>query len=153
MATRSSALSALLAFVLAVAGAGASVASAQTVPALDLAAIDAHLRGEVSAHRLPGLAVTVVDGDRVLMARGYGSAGGGRPITPQTQFYIGSCTKSFTALAVMQLVDEAVAGAGGEPCLARACRWASCWAFRWPWASRSVPRAVGGVCSTSFPTW
>jgi CubicO group peptidase (beta-lactamase class C family) len=76
------------------------------VPPLDPTAIDAYLQEQVTSRRLPGLAVVVVEADRVVMERGYGSAGGGRSVTPQTQFYIGSCTKSFTALAVMQLVER-----------------------------------------------
>ena len=38
-------------------------------------------------------------------ARGFGDAGGGRRVTPQTPFVLGSTAKSFTALAAMQLVD------------------------------------------------
>jgi CubicO group peptidase (beta-lactamase class C family) len=79
---------------------------ARSAPPFDLRAVDAHLQMQVAAKHLPGLAVAIVEGDRVVTARGYGSAGGGRPVTPQTQFYIGSCTKSFTALAVMQLVER-----------------------------------------------
>ena len=38
-------------------------------------------------------------------ARGFGDAGGGRRVTAQTPFVLGSTAKSFTALAAMQLVD------------------------------------------------
>jgi CubicO group peptidase (beta-lactamase class C family) len=79
---------------------------ARSAPALDLEAADAYLREQVAVHHLPGLAAAIVEGDRVVMTRGYGSAGGGRSVTADTQFYIGSCTKSFTALAVMQLVER-----------------------------------------------
>jgi CubicO group peptidase (beta-lactamase class C family) len=97
---------AFLLYILFAARLGVSVVQAQTVPPIDLNAIDAYLQEELTIHRLPGLAVAIVEGDRVLLVRGYGNAGGGKPVTPQTQFYIGSCTKSFTALAVMQLVEQ-----------------------------------------------
>jgi len=56
--------------------------------------------------RIPGLALGVVQGEHVAYLKGYGFARpGGRPVTPQTPFILGSTSKSFTALAVMQLVD------------------------------------------------
>ncbi len=73
---------------------------------LDFGAIDAFLQQQVRENRIPGLAVAIVQGDDVEFAKGYGDAAPGVPVTPQTQFYIGSVTKSFTALAVMQLVQE-----------------------------------------------
>ena len=41
----------------------------------------------------------------VLHLRGYGDAGNGRPVTPDTQFLVAFTSKSFTALAVLQLVE------------------------------------------------
>jgi CubicO group peptidase (beta-lactamase class C family) len=73
---------------------------------LDLQAIDSFLQKQVKANRIPGLAVAIVQGDEIIFARGYGEAAPGEPVTPQTQFYIGSVTKGFTALAVMQLVER-----------------------------------------------
>jgi CubicO group peptidase (beta-lactamase class C family) len=81
-------------------------ARAALAPAVDPAAVDSYLREQIAARRLPGLAVAVVADGRVVVLRGYGSAARGRPVTPRTQFFIGSCTKSFTALAVMQLVAQ-----------------------------------------------
>ena len=81
-------------------------AQAQAAPGPDLQAVDAYLQALVKANRIPGLAVAVVQGDQIIFLRGYGKAGPGRPMTPQTQLYIGSVTKSFTALAVMQLVEQ-----------------------------------------------
>lgn len=72
----------------------------------DASAIDAYLRGQVTANRLPGLAVAIVQGERVIFSQGYGEAAPGRPVTPQTQFYLGSVSKSFTALAALQLVEQ-----------------------------------------------
>jgi CubicO group peptidase (beta-lactamase class C family) len=70
------------------------------------AAIDAYVTREMHAVRAPGVGLVIVRGDRMQYARGFGVANPtGRPVTPQTPFILGSLTKSFTALAVMQLVD------------------------------------------------
>jgi CubicO group peptidase (beta-lactamase class C family) len=52
------------------------------------------------------VAVAIVQDDQIIFARGYGKASAREPVTPQTQFYIGSVSKGFTALAVMQLVEQ-----------------------------------------------
>lgn len=72
----------------------------------DLKAIDAYLTERVQANRIPGLAVVIVQEDQIIFMKGYGEAKPGTPVTPQTQFYLGSMTKSFTALAAMALVQE-----------------------------------------------
>jgi len=72
----------------------------------DTSAIDAYLQEYVSTNHIPGVAVAVVQGDKVLLEKGYGDSVSGKPVTPQTQFYIGSVTKSFTALAAMKLVEQ-----------------------------------------------
>jgi CubicO group peptidase (beta-lactamase class C family) len=54
---------------------------------------------------IPGHALTVVSTSGVLLERARGEAAEGRPVTADTPFVIGSTSKSFTALAVMQLVD------------------------------------------------
>lgn len=71
----------------------------------DFGAIDRFITSEMDGQRIPGLALAITHGDRVLYVKGYGTAGG-RPVTSQTQFLIGSLSKSFTALAVMQLVEQ-----------------------------------------------
>ncbi len=108
---------ALLALVLALLALGATrapVAAAASAPSAgttasgtpDLAAIDRYVAAERRATRLPGLALGIVQGDRIVHLRGFGQAGpSGRPVTPQTPFVLGSTTKSFTALAVVQLVE------------------------------------------------
>ena len=60
----------------------------------------------MAAQRIPGLALGIVKDDRITYLRGFGKADdSGRPVTPQTPFIIGSLSKSFTALAIMQLVE------------------------------------------------
>jgi CubicO group peptidase (beta-lactamase class C family) len=60
----------------------------------------------MQADRIPGVAVGIVHGSQVVHVRGFGIADAtGRAVTPQTPFLLGSLTKSFTALAVMQLVE------------------------------------------------
>ena len=68
--------------------------------------LDAYLQAEMRANRLPGLVVGIVQGNETLFLRGYGEAGPGQPMAPNTQLYIASVSKSFTALAIMQLAEE-----------------------------------------------
>ena len=72
----------------------------------DVARIDAFVRDQVQRHGIPGLALALVEGDRIVHLAGYGKADqSGRPVTPQTPFIVASISKSLTALAVMQLVE------------------------------------------------
>jgi CubicO group peptidase (beta-lactamase class C family) len=72
----------------------------------DLAAIDAYILAQMWAQRLPGLALGIVHGEQIAHLRGFGVATPrGRPVAPQTPLVIGSLTKSFTALALMQLAE------------------------------------------------
>lgn len=58
--------------------------------------------------RIPGLSVAFVKDDRIVYARGFGARDkeSNLPATPDTLYGIGSCTKSFTALAIMQLAEQ-----------------------------------------------
>jgi CubicO group peptidase (beta-lactamase class C family) len=58
--------------------------------------------------RIPGLSVAIVKQNQVIYTRGFGARNlkDNLPATPQTLYGIGSCTKSFTALAIMQLVQQ-----------------------------------------------
>ena len=81
-----------------------------TAPARNGAAappdIDGYVTARMRSARIPGLALAIVKDERIVYLKGYGRADpSGRPVTPQTPFLIGSVTKPFTALAVMQLVD------------------------------------------------
>ena len=74
--------------------------------ASSFAEIESFVQDEMAAQRIPGLALGIVDGDRIAYMRGFGKADeSGSEVTPQTPFIIGSVSKSVTALAVMQLVE------------------------------------------------
>lgn len=69
-------------------------------------AIDAYIERQRRRLNIPGMALAIVQGDKIAHLRGFGKARPhGQAPTPQTPFFIGSLTKSFTALAVMQLVE------------------------------------------------
>ena len=77
----------------------------QTLQSDTVAAIDTHLERQLARLHVPGAALAMVDGDKIVHLRGFGEARpDGEGPTPQTPFAIGSLTKSFTALAVMQLL-------------------------------------------------
>ena len=86
---------------------GASVPSRPATAAVpDFGASDAYVEAQRGALRVPGLALGVVAGDGVMHAAGFGHADdAGRAVTADTPFVLGSTSKSFTALAVMQLVE------------------------------------------------
>jgi CubicO group peptidase (beta-lactamase class C family) len=58
--------------------------------------------------KVPGIAVAVVKDGKIVYAKGYGhrDVKRGLPVTPDTLFAIGSCSKAFTAAALGLLVDE-----------------------------------------------
>ncbi len=69
-------------------------------------AVDAYIEGQMRRLHIPGVSLAIVEGDQIVHLRGFGRARpGGEAPTPQTPFFIGSLTKSITALAVMQLVE------------------------------------------------
>ncbi len=77
-----------------------------TVPAQ----LDAAIADAVARTPLLGLAVRIVQGDRVLLDKAYGfiDADHTAPLAPDTVFAIGSLTKQFTAAAILQLVEAGV---------------------------------------------
>lgn len=68
--------------------------------------IDDYLADVMHDTGLPGLSVVVTQGDRVVHAAGYGEDSEGAPVTADTPMRIASVSKSFTAMAVMTLVED-----------------------------------------------
>lgn len=73
-----------------------------------LARLETQLEARRASLNVAGMAIAVVRGDEVVLARGFGLADveAGRPATPETLFAIGSTTKAFTAALVGTLVAE-----------------------------------------------
>ena len=67
--------------------------------------IDRYLTLHLKEAAVPGAAVALTRVDQVVMVRGYGHDSTGAAVTPTSLFRVASLSKSFTALAVMQLVD------------------------------------------------
>jgi CubicO group peptidase (beta-lactamase class C family) len=91
-----------------------TVASAEVPPHMAEApprTID-ELRAKISGILLregvPGAGIALIDGDQILWAGGVGVAdrATGRPVTADTLFRVGSITKSFVALALVQLAEQ-----------------------------------------------
>jgi CubicO group peptidase (beta-lactamase class C family) len=62
----------------------------------------------MSLWAVPGLAVGIVRDGEVIYRQGFGTRNGqpSAPVTPQTRFAIGSCSKAFTTLGLGILADE-----------------------------------------------
>lgn len=75
-------------------------------PEGSFSAIDGYVRTQVDAAQIPGVAVAVVEEGHVVFARGYGRAAANSPMTADTPVVIGSTSKSITAVAVLQLVEQ-----------------------------------------------
>ena len=67
----------------------------------DYQAISRQIAKDVEAYQIPSMAVIVVDKDQVVFQETYGE-----DVSPDSPFIIGSMSKSFTALAIMQLVEK-----------------------------------------------
>ncbi|WP_139992465.1 serine hydrolase domain-containing protein [Paenibacillus paridis] len=75
------------------------------------AELDSYMETAMEALDIPGAALGIVQKDAPLYIKGYGTADSkNTAITPQTPFILGSTSKSFTAMAVMQLVEAGKVG-------------------------------------------
>ncbi len=68
--------------------------------------IDAYVESQLAQTPNPGLAYAIVHGNEIVHLKGFGVAdSSGRPVTVQTPFDTGSISKTFTGLAIRQLVN------------------------------------------------
>lgn len=127
---RAAALLLLLPLLLSLlAGRFVTVAAARPLTR-DFSALESLIKEELEATNTPGAAISIVQGERVIYARGFGVANveTGAPVTPDMLFRLGSTTKMFTAAALVTLssqgklkLDDPIGGhlAGINPRLAR----------------------------------
>ena len=89
---------------------GISIAQAQKPSTA--AAVTEYVKAEMERQHIPGLALLVVRGGKVVCAEGFGLANVELhvPVKPETVFQSGSMGKQFTATAVVMLVEEGKIG-------------------------------------------
>lgn len=70
--------------------------------------LDQDVEQKMKAGNIPGLAIALTDGEKLLRVATYGYAdvAARSPVMPETLFEIGSISKSFTSLAILQLWEE-----------------------------------------------
>jgi len=96
----------LLPLLLALAQDSVRAAPRDTAP---VAALERFIVAQMSQHAIPGLAIAVVDGDRIAWAKGFGQidpADSTRRVTADTPFRVASVSKLFTDIGVMQRVER-----------------------------------------------
>jgi N-acyl-D-amino-acid deacylase len=70
--------------------------------------LDATVMEVLEKYKIPGAAVAIAKDGKLVFARGYGWAdlAARQPVLPTSLFNLASCTKPFTAAAILKLVDE-----------------------------------------------
>src|SRR5687768_12907910 len=92
--------------VIAVLPAGAYAAPSQ----LQKETAAAFIQDYLSTSGLKGASVAIVEKGQIVLSQGFGQTATGHAITDGTPMYIGSLSKAFTALGIMQLVEEGKIG-------------------------------------------
>ena len=74
----------------------------------DWSALEQYVNTSMKEWKVPGASVAIVKDGSVVYMKGFGvrDIRTNQPVTPDTLFDIGSCTKAFTSAAVAMLVDE-----------------------------------------------
>jgi len=87
---------------------GAPTTPSVSVPPTVTAPLDGYIGRLMQEYDVPGVGLAVVQNGQIAYTKGYGvrDVTTGAPVTSNTQFAIGSVTKSFTALGVMLLVQQ-----------------------------------------------
>ena len=77
--------------------------------AQDFTALEKTVKDELARTKVPGASMAIVRGDRVIYAKGFGTANieTGEPVRPEMLFRLGSTTKMLTATALVGLSLEA----------------------------------------------
>jgi len=75
---------------------------------LDFTALENFIQERLTKYKFPGISVALLKGREVIYSRGFGfrDITESLPATPNTNYCVGSVTKTFTAVATMQLVER-----------------------------------------------
>lgn len=73
-----------------------------------LDSIRSFIRSEMISRKIPGLQTVIIKNGKIIISEAYGTANieHNVPVNDQTLFSINSATKSFTGVAIMQLVED-----------------------------------------------
>lgn len=74
-----------------------------------IAVIERFIEAQMGQHGIPGLAIALVDGDRIIWAKGFGRvdpADSSRHVVATTPFRVASVSKLFTDIGIMQRVER-----------------------------------------------
>jgi CubicO group peptidase (beta-lactamase class C family) len=82
---------------------GATTATAQS---LDTRAVDRLMTATLQQWQIPGASIAIIQNDRVVYLKGYGTKDGTQPVTPDTLFQIASTSKAFTSTALAMLASD-----------------------------------------------
>jgi CubicO group peptidase (beta-lactamase class C family) len=95
-----------VAALLALLSGSATVCFGQKAP--DWSTLEQWVNASMKEWKVPGASVAVVKDGSVVYMKGFGvrDVGTNQPVTADTLFDIGSCTKAFTSAAIAMLVDE-----------------------------------------------
>ena len=85
---------------------GAVLQAPATRPGTD--SLDAFILTQMARRQVPGLSLAIIDGGRIVYAKGYGvtTPGGSTPVTADTRFLAGSVSKSVAAMGALRLVEQ-----------------------------------------------
>ncbi|MGZ5445602.1 MAG: serine hydrolase [Thermoanaerobaculia bacterium] len=81
----------------------AATTSAQT---LDTRAVDRLMTTTLQQWQIPGASLAIIQNDRVVHLKAYGTKDGVEPVTPDTLFQIASTSKAFTSTALAMLAGD-----------------------------------------------
>lgn len=91
-----------------IAAAGNAAPAPSPSPTINWSSLDHYINSSMKDWKVPGVSVSVVRDGAVVYMKGFGvrDIGTKQPVTADTLFDIGSCTKAFTSAEVAMLVDE-----------------------------------------------
>ncbi|MEM1124362.1 MAG: serine hydrolase [Bacteroidota bacterium] len=74
----------------------------------NLQKIDAYLKEYQTQIPIPGFSIAIVEGDKIVFQKGYGveKEGASKKMSTSSSLGIGSLGRSFTAVGIMQLVEQ-----------------------------------------------